>query len=205
MGIFSSPSSPKNHGPIARLQALPESTRRGIATIVIAVLMIIIIVVWLAIPETPKNAQKDDWRSLIAGLETTWQSSQKKFGEITNSVSQIRNVFSSPDASNDLKQAFVQEHTKDWAIYHDPAQQFSFKYPADTILATSTNPVSIRIHSIEATPWLQFTVLPTSSPLIASSTKTWHLVSAIVSVTDFIQSATTTLIIETFSVTPEKL
>ena len=198
-------SSPENRGLIARLQALPEPIRRRIAAIMVAILTLVIVVAWLLVPKTPKNAQTDDWRSLFDNLRTTWQSSQQKFGEITNSISQVRDLLSSPDASDDFKQALIQKYTKNWLIFKNSDQQFSFKYPADGVITTSTDPASIHIRSAEDTPWLQFTILPTSSPAIASSTRTWQLASSTISVTDFAQSATTTLIIETFSVTFEKL
>lgn len=206
MGASTSQGSPEKRGFIARLQALPEPTRRRVATGTVATLTLIIFIIWLTIPQTTKNdVPKDDWQSLLGSLKETWQSSRQGLDEITKNIDQLKSLLSSTETSDDFKQAIIQEHTKNWLTFIDGDQRFYFKHPADTVITTSTDPAGIQVRSTENVTWLQFTILPTSSPAIATSTKLWQLASSSIAVTDFAQSATTTLIIETFSIIPEKL
>jgi len=205
MEASTSQRSPKKRGFITRLQALPEPTRRRIATFTVAALTLMIFVAWLMIPQTPKDTPKDDWQSLLGNLQKTWQSSRQGLDELTKNIDQLKSILSSAETSSDFKQAIIQEYTKDWLIFVNTDGQFYFKHPADAIITTSTDPISIQIRSTENVTWLQFTILPTSSPAIATSTRSWQLASSSISAIDFAQSATTTLIIETFSIIPEKL
>ncbi len=178
------------------VENMPREVRWRIFIITMTIIVGLIVVVWgYTIRFSIKNENTPEENA-------QWEQIRRDFDELLESTRSMTQPLESASTTTTSTESLVPQ---EWRTYTSDAFHFSVQHPAEfnvTVFRLSTTTATIAIGENLTEAQLQFQVYDAQSTTTSTGTYRWITNNTVITATDFKKSATTSLILSTFTILP---